>query len=141
MEASGLLSMLQLNTPSREKRILSPDENTPIGGRRKMSTKIDRSTVMRMNWEYWQGMTDGVVDEGKMTQEPSNDLGTPPRRRVSSWGALQRIMNRGDTNIHTPRTRRASVAGLRRRNLETPKNQPLIVSFTKTTPVKPPGNQ
>ena len=141
MGASGLLSMLQLNTPSREKRILSPDENTPIGGRRKMSTKLDRSTVMRMNWEYWQGMEDEVVDEGKMTQEPSNDLGTPQRRRISSLGALQMIMNRGDTYIHTPRTRRASVAGLRRRNLETPKNQPLIVSFTKTTPVKPPGNQ
>ena len=41
-------------TPSRPKRLLSPDELTPVGRTRKMSTEISNSPILRMRYEYWE---------------------------------------------------------------------------------------
>ena len=46
-------------TPMRQKRILSPDELTPLGRCRKMSTDVQSSPILRMREELWV-----VEDEG-----------------------------------------------------------------------------
>ena len=51
-------------TPTRSKRPLSPNEYTPLGVARKMSTDVDRSPILRMRFEFWRNDNVGVNKEG-----------------------------------------------------------------------------
>ena len=60
-------------TPSRPKRQLSPDELTPVGRNRKMSTEICNSPILRMRYEYWDmeemNIAEGIVGIAPVDRE------------------------------------------------------------------------
>ena len=50
-------------TPTRNKRRLSPNTETPIGIMRKISTGVSKSTIQRLRFEYWsedEGLDDAI---------------------------------------------------------------------------------
>ena len=51
-------NVVDIQTPSRRKRQLSPDELTPLGRTRKMSTEVCNSPILRMKHEFWAMLED-----------------------------------------------------------------------------------
>jgi len=123
-EIVPVMNLLEIATPTRNKRRLSPHNLTPIGKPSKMSTEVEMSPILRMNFEYW-------TEEGdeNQPQAPETDSAPPrsiltPRRRLGSdvEGIFLRMMNQRE-DIITPSRHRTRSLSMSTRISKTPGNQ------------------
>ena len=131
-ELVPVMNLLEIATPTRNKRRLSPHNLTPIGKPSKMSTEVEMSPILRMNFEYW-------TEEGdeNQPQAPETDSAPPrsiltPRRRLGSdvEGIFQRMMNQRDDIISPSRHRTRSLS-MSTKISKTPGNQKKISEFIR----------
>ena len=148
-------------TPNGRKRQLSPNELTPLGRLRKMSTKICNSPILRMKHEFWAMLEDdrgvgvaGIVPvNDDVHRDPStvrvegryglvavlNEVVTEgnPIAPVMNTEAHYGLVEEGESRkIKTPRRRLGSESVFDRmmiHSLQTPRNR------SKSVTIRPSG--
>ena len=136
MDSVGLMDNLNIATPARGKRVLSPDELTPVGVSRKMSTTVNSSPLLRMNFEYWGGDSQGVgeivkdeIGGNAITDGGSGrDNRNPIRRLILGEDDVGMMPHEQDVIPNTPPLRRrvlsVGVLSRTRRNDDSTSNSP-----------------
>ena len=131
-EVVPTVNLLEIATPSRNKRRLSPHNLTPIGKQSKMSTEVGMSPILRMNLEYWTSEGDGNTPQLPETAGiPPRNIATPRRRLGSDAGDIfQRMMSQKENNMSPSRHRTRSLS-MSTKISKTLGNQKKISEFIK----------
>ena len=164
--ANGGAGVNRSQTPNGRKRQLSPNELTPLGRMRKMSTEICNSPVLRMKYEFWARLDEdnavgvtGIVpvnvdvhrDPSTVTVEGRYGLvgvqceidngGNPIAPEMDSGARYGLVEGNGSRQIKTPRRRLGSESVFDRmmtNALKTPRNRSRSVTVRPRGGVKTP---